>query len=133
MPSFSCASVTLTSFGSRLSSATPGADAMAIPARTARTLEQPMCPPLDVMCADPTPCDWIAVLSGAGLGERGLPPVPVRRLFVGVGEREHLRLREGRAADLQPNGQTRTRESARDREGRNAVDVERRRVSDHFE
>src|SRR4029450_4627107 len=50
MPSFIWASVTLASFGSRLSSAPAGADANAIAAAPAKTLEHFMCPPLDVEC-----------------------------------------------------------------------------------
>src|SRR5262252_8537234 len=49
--------------------------------------------------------------------------VPIRRLFVGVGESQHRQFRKRRGANLEADRQARASESARDRDRGESVDV----------
>jgi hypothetical protein len=56
--------------------------------------------------------------------------VPVSDVFVGVCKREHGRLAESRAGDLHADRQTASAESARNRDRRQGINIERLRIAE---
>src|SRR5437879_1006182 len=77
-----------------------------------------------------TPRSLVIVLPLKPTLYRRTPGVPLAGLLVGMREGEHDRLAQRRPADLQPDRQARFGEAARNRDGGQAVDVERGSVAE---